>query len=44
MDIVWVIGGPFAKFMDWRLCAAVMKREAVTVMPSCNGGGNVVVV
>jgi hypothetical protein len=24
-------------------CAAVMLREAVTVMASCNGGGNVVV-
>jgi hypothetical protein len=24
-------------------CAAVMQREAVTVMPSCSGGGNVVV-
>jgi hypothetical protein len=35
--------GPFEKFMDWRQCAAVMKREAVNVMPSCSGGGNVVV-
>jgi hypothetical protein len=26
-----------------RQCAAVMRREAVTVMPSCSGGGNVVV-
>jgi hypothetical protein len=33
----------FAKFVDWRQCAAVMQREAVTVMPSCSGGGNVVV-
>jgi len=24
-------------------CAAVMQRETVTVMPSCSGGGNVVV-
>jgi hypothetical protein len=30
--------------MDWRQCAAVMQREAVTVMPSCSGGSNVVVV
>jgi hypothetical protein len=35
--------GPFEKFVDWRQCAAVMQREAVTVMPSCSGGGNVVV-
>jgi hypothetical protein len=34
---------PFAKFVDWRQCAAVMQREAVTVMPSCSGGGNIVV-
>jgi hypothetical protein len=34
---------PFAKFVDWRQCAAVMRREAVTVMPSCSGGVNVVV-
>jgi hypothetical protein len=37
------IRGPFEKFVDWRHCAAVMQREAVTVMPSCSGGGNVVV-
>jgi hypothetical protein len=37
------IRGPFEKFVDWRQCATVMQREAVTVMPSCNGGGNVVV-
>jgi len=30
--------------VDWRHCAAVMKKELVTVMPSCSGGGNVVVV
>jgi hypothetical protein len=36
--------GPFEKFLDWRQCAAVMQREAATVMPSCSGGGNVVVV
>jgi hypothetical protein len=35
--------GPFEKFVDCRQCAAVMKREAVTVMPSSSGGGNVVV-
>jgi hypothetical protein len=35
--------GPFEKFVDWRHCAAVMRREAVTVMPSCSGEGNVVV-
>jgi hypothetical protein len=29
--------------VDWRQCADVMQREAVTVMLSCNGGGNVVV-
>jgi hypothetical protein len=34
---------PFEKFVDWRQCAAVMQWEAVTVMPSCSGGGNVVV-
>jgi hypothetical protein len=28
------IRGPFKKFVDWRQCAAVMQREAVTVMPS----------
>jgi hypothetical protein len=36
------VRGPFVNFMDWRQCAAVMQREAVTVMPSCSGGGNVV--
>jgi hypothetical protein len=36
--------GPSVKFEDWRQCAAVMQREAVTVMPSCIGGGNVAVV
>jgi hypothetical protein len=35
--------GPFEKLADWWQCAAVMQREAVTVMPSCNCGGNVVV-
>jgi hypothetical protein len=37
------IRGPFEKFVEWRQCAAVMQREAVTFMPSCSGGGNVVV-
>jgi hypothetical protein len=37
------IRGPFAKFVDRRQFAVVMKREAVTVMPSCSGGGNIVV-
>jgi hypothetical protein len=36
--------GPFEKFVDWRQCASVMQMEAVTVMLSCSGGGNVVVV
>jgi hypothetical protein len=36
------IRGSFEKFVDWRKCAAVMQREAVTVMPSCSGGGIVV--
>jgi len=31
------------KFVDCRQCAAVTQREAVTVIPSCSGGGNVVV-
>jgi hypothetical protein len=35
--------GPFENFVDWRQCAAVMQREAMTVTPSCSGGGNVVV-
>jgi hypothetical protein len=34
---------PFEKFVDWRQCAALMQRHAVTIMPSCSGGGNVVV-
>jgi hypothetical protein len=28
---------------DWGQCAAVMQWEAVSVMPSCSGGCNVVV-
>jgi hypothetical protein len=34
--------GPFEKFVDWRQCDALMQREAVTLMSSCSGGGNVV--
>jgi len=36
---------PFEKFVDWwwLWCAAVMQREAVTIMPNCSGEGNVVV-
>jgi hypothetical protein len=37
------IRGPFEKFVDWLQCSAVMQREEVIVMPSCCGGGNVVV-
>jgi hypothetical protein len=40
---ILITRGPFDKFVDCRQCAAVMQREAVTVMPSCSGGGNVVV-
>jgi hypothetical protein len=36
--------GPFEKFAVSRQCAAVMQREAVTVMPSCSDRDNVVVV
>jgi hypothetical protein len=35
--------GPFEKFVNWRQCAGGMQKEAVTVMPSCSGEGNVVV-
>jgi len=35
--------GPFERFVDCWQCAAVMQREEVTLMPGCNGGGNVVV-
>jgi hypothetical protein len=38
-----IIRGLFETFVDWRQCIAVMQREAVTVMPSCSGGGNAVV-
>jgi hypothetical protein len=37
------IRGKSEKFVDWRQCAAVEQREAMTVTPSCNGGGKVVV-
>jgi hypothetical protein len=37
------IRGLFEEFMNWWQCAAVMQREVVTVMPSCSGGGDVVV-
>jgi hypothetical protein len=37
------IWGSSAKFVDWRQYAAVMQREAVTVIPSCSSAGNVVV-
>jgi hypothetical protein len=43
-NVCMYIRGPFERFVDWRQCAAVMLREAVTIMPSCSGGGNVVVV
>jgi hypothetical protein len=39
-----IIRGPFENFVDWRQYAAVMQREAVTVMPSYSDGGNVVAV
>jgi hypothetical protein len=39
--IILQIRGPFEKLVDWRQCAAVTQREAVTVMPSYSGGGNV---
>jgi hypothetical protein len=42
LHVVYV-RGPFERFVDWRQCAAVMQREVVTVTPSCNGGGKVVV-
>jgi len=34
---------PFHKFVEWRQSAALVQREAFTVVPSCSGGGNVVV-
>jgi len=33
------IWGPFVKFVDWRQCADVMQREAVTVTSNWSGGG-----
>jgi hypothetical protein len=41
--IPFLIRGPFEKFVDWQQCAAVMQREAVNIMPSFSGAGNVVV-
>jgi hypothetical protein len=38
------VQGPFEKFVDWWQITTVMQREAVTVMPSCSGEDNVVVV
>jgi hypothetical protein len=35
--------GPFENFVEWWQFAAVMQREAMTVIPSCSGGGNIVV-
>jgi hypothetical protein len=43
MEVQWYIRGPFEKFVDWRQCAAIMQREAVTLIPMHSGGGNVVV-
>jgi hypothetical protein len=39
-----LIQGPFETFVDWLQCTADAQREAVTVMSSRSGGGNVVVV
>jgi hypothetical protein len=41
--ITLIIRGLFERFVDWRQYAAVMQREAVTVMPSCSGESSVVV-
>jgi hypothetical protein len=41
--VYFTIRGQFEKSVDWRQCAAVVQRKAVTVMPICSGGGNVVV-
>jgi len=48
LDLVYArmrtyVRGPFEMFVDWRHCATVMRREAVTVMTSCSGEGNVMV-
>jgi hypothetical protein len=32
IKLVENLRGPFAKFADWRQCAAVMQTEAVTVV------------
>jgi hypothetical protein len=37
------VQGPFEKLVDWRQSAAVMQREAVTVIPRFSGGGTLVV-
>jgi len=37
------VRGSFEKFVDWRQYTAVMQREAMTVMPSCGSGDNIVV-
>jgi len=37
------VQGLFEKFVNWQQCAAVMQREAVTVLPSCSNGDNIVV-
>jgi hypothetical protein len=42
-DFLSNIRGPFEKFVDWQKRVTVMQREAVIVMPSCNGGSNEVV-
>jgi hypothetical protein len=39
----FIIRGPFEKCVNGQQCAAVTQREAVTVLPSCSGGGNIVV-
>jgi hypothetical protein len=43
LELITLTIGPFERFVDWRQYAAVMQREAVTVMPSCSDEGNVVV-
>jgi hypothetical protein len=43
-SLLCIIQGPFERFVDWQQCTAVMQRVAVTIVPSCSGGGNVVVV
>jgi hypothetical protein len=37
--ILLYLRGPFEKFVDWRQCAAVMQRKAVTVVQVVVGGG-----